>query len=475
MKFYVQNSKGIFSFVLLFTLILTSNQIAFAQFICQPSGPIDGFGGSLTTTDPTQNGRVFRDGNPSGCAGGAPTQAPLAGTYHYDSYNFTAPAGLTMGCATLNYNFSGCTGNQVQATVYSSYNPASPGANIIGTSGLSSSGSASLSFPVNTGTTFTVVIAEVVADSGCANYGFIINYSTACRQVGFDRTNDGKADITYWRPSTGFWDTINSAGGTNSVQFGQSGDIITAGDYTGDGQTDVGVYRPGNNVWYYGLSQTTPSANFYAQAFGISGDVPVPGDYDGDSKTDIAVWRPGNGYWYVLRSSDNTLLSQQWGQAGDAPVVGDFDGDRMNDFGIVRPNDVSTGNTANRWYILESDFNYTRILSAAFGIKTDKLVPGDYDGDAKSDIAVWRPSDGIWYYLKSSTLAVGTTAVTDSFQFGASGDIPQPADYDGDKKMDFAVYRSGNWFIYNSQSNTVSGFLWGTATDQPATSPYRIQ
>ncbi len=63
----------------------------------------------------------------------------------------------------------------------------------------------------------------------------------------------------------------------------------------------------------------------------------------------------------------------------------------------------------------------------------------------------------------------------DSFQFGANGDIPQPADYDGDKKMDFAVYRSGAWYIRNSQAGNVTGVAWGTATDQPATSPYRIQ
>ncbi len=375
MKFYIQNNKGFFSFVLLFTLIFLSNQIAFAQFVCQPSGTAVTTTGSLTTNDPVQNGRVFRDSNPSGCAGGAPTQAPLAGTYHYDSYNFTAPAGLTSGCATLNYNYTGCTANQMQASVYSTFNPASPGANIIGAAGLSSNGTGSLSFPVTSGTSFTVAIAEVVADSGCASYSFTINYVTACRQAGFDRTNDGRADITYWRPSTGFWNTINSAGGTNMVQFGQTGDIIAAGDYTGDGQTDVGVYRPGNNVWYYGLSQTTPATNFYSLAFGTAEDIPVPGDYDRDGKTDIAVWRPSSGFWYVLRSSDNTLLSLQWGQMGDTPVVGDFDGDRMNDLGIVRPSDVSTGGTANRWYILTSNFNYGRFLRCLWVLKPTNSFP----------------------------------------------------------------------------------------------------
>lgn len=431
--------------------------------------------GSLTAGDPMQTGRVVRGGIPSTCTGKSNT-LQNATPVNYDAYNYVAPV---TGCATVDFNALACAGATTQAVAYSTFNPALPATNVIGDFGFSTTGTASFSFPVTSGVGFTVVVHDILEGTNvfCPNYSFTITYRTGCRQAGFDKTNDGKADPTVFRPSDGTWNIFNSAGGTDMFQFGLNGDIITAGDYTGDGQTDLSTYRPSVNTWFYSTSQTDPQSNVTYVPWGAAGDIPVPGDYDRDGRTDVAVWRPSNGTWYVLRSATSTVSLRQWGRNGDTPVTGDYDGDLINDYVVVRPDDVGVTPNYN-WYMLQSNFDFGFALLARWGTAGDRIVSGDFDGNAKTDIAVYRPSNGTWHVIPSDAQN-GISTARIGFLWGQMGDIPQPADYDGDRRTDFAVFRpsDGTWYLSNSNNgtyNTFSAVPWGTATDQPATSPYRI-
>src|SRR5687767_13504373 len=148
---------------------------------------------------------------------------------------------------------------------------------------------------------------------------------------------------------------------------------------------------------------------------------------------DLAVWRPSTGTWWVLGGAGSQSTSYQWGAYADKPVPGDFDGDGKTDFSIYRP---STG----YWWITRSSDGST--TSTSFGQSADIPAPADYDGDGKTDICLWRPSTYVWYVIPSST---GTST---SSTYGSSSDTPVPADYDGDGRADYAVWRDSNNTFY---------------------------
>ncbi len=156
---------------------------------------------------------------------------------------------------------------------------------------------------------------------------------------------------------------------------------------------------------------------------------------------DLAVWRPTSGVWWVLGGPNSQHVAQEWGDEDDLPVPGDFDGDGKTDFSYFRP---STG----AWWVFRSSDNSS--YAVQFGQSGDQPVHADYDGDGKTDLAVFRSSNQTWYIYRSSDS--GTTYQ----QFGLSSDVPAPVDYDGDGKADIAVYRGSNTTFYTLRSSTSS-------------------
>lgn len=212
-------------------------------------------------------------------------------------------------------------------------------------------------------------------------------------------------------------------------------------------------------------------------------------DFDGDGKTDLSVFSPSGTLWSIENSSDSTasavgfgfgtmfwnraimtatarrtlryfvlrrapggfaaavipgnFLAMKFGLSTDIPVAGDYDADGKTDLAVWRP---STG----IWYIQQSTLGFKAMQ---WGVSGDKPVVGDFEGDGKIDIAVWRPSNGVWYVSQSSSSIPLYRA------FGTNGDKPVSGDFDGNGVSDFTVYRpsNGTWYMLDPLHSDIFG------------------
>ena len=187
-------------------------------------------------------------------------------------------------------------------------------------------------------------------------------------------------------------------------------------------------------------------------------------DFNDDGKSEIAVTR-NNGAtldWYQLDSFTGVFNGVSFGAGSDKPVPADYDGDGKTDVAVFRPSNGT-------WYILQSSNNQFR--AAQFGATGDIPRPGDFNGDGQADLAVFRPSNGTWYILYSNPIQPGNITFA-GVAFGQSGDVPLLGDFDGDGKSDIAVFRNGVWYYLQSSDGQFRGVSFGFGSDLPTVGDY---
>jgi FG-GAP-like repeat/FG-GAP repeat/Reeler domain len=191
----------------------------------------------------------------------------------------------------------------------------------------------------------------------------------------------------------------------------------------------------------------------------------VYSDFDGDGKSDASIFRPSDGNWYINRSLDNSYYSVAFGTTVDKIAPADYDGDDKTDIAVWREGLP----TVAAFYILESTTNTVRIDQ--FGQTGDMSnVVGDYDGDGKADVAVFRNGAGSnsqsYLYYRGS-LSNPNRDIT-YVPWGMGGDAPMKGDFDGDGKYDAAVYRPSDqiWYIKNSSNGQMRVDSWGLPSDK---------
>lgn len=143
-------------------------------------------------------------------------------------------------------------------------------------------------------------------------------------------------------------------------------------------------------------------------------------DFDNDAESDIVSFEEGK--WAIGKKK------QELGKAGDIAVSADYNGDGKTEMAVFSP--------------AEGKFTIEGGKVVKLGKVGDIPVCGDWDGDGFADVAVYRPSNLTWYFDG-----------LDSIKFGNKNGIPVPADYDGDGILDVCFFRKDNSLWQSSLGN----------------------
>jgi hypothetical protein len=147
------------------------------------------------------------------------------------------------------------------------------------------------------------------------------------------------------------------------------------------------------------------------------------------------------GKWYFRNGS-----TTGWGRKGDVAQPGDWTGDSKADLMVYRPSTAQ--------WLLRGGAPFVFGKPGA----GDLAVAGYWGRGNALDAAVFRSTTGYWYIRGGNRI-----------KLGSPGDRPVPADYDGDGRTDAATFTptSAKWTIAGQPA-----FVFGKAGDLPVPADY---
>jgi len=176
------------------------------------------------------------------------------------------------------------------------------------------------------------------------------------------------------------------------------------------------------------MGTVTPPDNEAFQ-FGQAGDQPVVGDWDGSpsGRDELGVFRAnpdgsGSGIFILdianHRQIDSSCETFTFGLATDHIIVGDWNGKGTSEVGVYRDaGSYIAADAGDAVFSINSNGDHDTFTNFVFGLITDKVVIGDWNGNGISKVGVYR--DGATASGSYSSLYAPGTAL---FSLDTNGD-----------------------------------------------------
>lgn len=268
----------------------------------------------------------------------------------------------------------------------------------------------------------TVILAGTVFAQGTPNIAWQGAHTNFANAVAFSPDGglvaSGSSDHTtkIWRASDGvLLRTLTQCSGVgcrgvSAVAFSPNGQIIAAAGRSLD------MWNAADGTLIRRLNGTRSALAFSPDGQLIAAAGSGLGDYRYDDT--ISFYRVSDGVKTRTMTRTGSVSSLVFTEGGQTLVSGSSDPNEDPVYGFQD----SRGCPANgTWYILRSTNG--AMMSLAWGTSDDAPQPGDFDGDGRTDIAVWRSSNGTWYVVKSSD---GNLI---ELRWGNDGDVPVASRY----------------------------------------------
>ncbi|MBI3591379.1 MAG: VCBS repeat-containing protein [Candidatus Melainabacteria bacterium] len=161
-------------------------------------------------------------------------------------------------------------------------------------------------------------------------------------------------------------------------------------------------------------------------------------DFDGDKIADIAFFDSSKKIWHIIYGKDqhedeidltSNILQNYKGTDLFIPIPSDYDGDSKTDIALFNK-------TNSTWHILDSSNSQVEPPKEWCHEWSEIPLPADIDGDNKTDVSCYNENDGRW----PTSLTANNEYYSNNFGLFLS-DIPMYSDVDGDNKADYIIYK----------------------------------